>query len=30
MELLRDINWHDGNASLLSMIAEQTGVDLAV
>jgi hypothetical protein len=30
MELLRDINWHDGSPALLSMIAVPTGVDLAV
>ena len=28
-ELFRDINWHDRDSALLSMIAESTGVDLA-
>ena len=30
MELLQDIAWRDGNCTLLSMIATQTDVDLAV
>jgi hypothetical protein len=30
MDLLRNIDWRDGNSRLLSMIASQTGVDLAV
>jgi hypothetical protein len=29
MELLRNIDWRGRNSSLLSMMAEQTGVDLA-
>ena len=30
MELFRDIRWRDGHSTLLSLIAAQTGVDLAV
>ena len=30
MQLLRNIDWRDGNSRLVSMIAEQTGVDLAI
>lgn len=30
MQLLRNIDWRDGNSGLVSMIAEHTGVDLAV
>jgi hypothetical protein len=30
MELFRNVNWRDHNSALLSMIAAQTGVELAV
>jgi hypothetical protein len=30
MELFRNVNWRDRNSALLSMIAAQTGVELAV
>ena len=30
MKLLRDIDWRDGNSTLPSMIAAQTGVDLVI